>query len=157
MNRYPTLEHQNAAEAVVNFFVPVPEIETVCLTCSCARGKASRDSCLEMLVIGRPEIMSTAQASIQKAWEEFYTTVPVFQQLAAVGKYAHVDLEFSDGHFVPTEHYWVGGPDEFELVIGNYLVYSVPLHENTVVAELHLCHVHATCKDPRPPLVPSFR
>jgi len=129
MNRYPTLEHQNAAEAVVNFFAPVPEIETVCLTCSCARGKASRDSCLDMLVIGRPEIMSTAQASIQKAWEEFYTTAPVFQQLAAVGKYAHVDLEFSDGHFVPTEHYWVGGPDEFELVIGNYLVYSVPLHQ----------------------------
>ena len=129
MNRYPTLEHQHAAEAIVDFFAAVPEIETVCLTCSCARGKASRDSCLDMLVIGRPEIMSTAQAGIQKAWEEFYTTAPVFQKLSAVGKYAHVDLEFSDGHFVPTEHYWVGGPDEFELVIGNYLVYSVPFYQ----------------------------
>ena len=129
MNLHPTPEHQHAAEAVVEFFSAIPEIEAVCLICSCARGKASRDSCLDILALGRPEAMFTAQTDIQKAWDEFYTTAPVFQKLAAVGKYAHVDLEFSNGHFVPTEHSWVGGPDEFELVIGNYLVYSVPLHQ----------------------------
>ena len=74
MNRYPTPEHQHAAETVVDFFATVPEIESVCLTCSCARGKASRDSCLDILVLGRPEIMSTAHTDIQKAWNEFYTT-----------------------------------------------------------------------------------
>ena len=129
MNFYPTPEHQGAAEAIVEFFTTISEIEAVCLICSCARGKASRDSCLDILVLGRPEAMSTAQEEIQKIWDEFYTTAPVFQKLAAVGKYAHVDLEFSDGHFAPTEHYWVGGPDEFELVIGNYLVYSVSLYQ----------------------------
>ena len=129
MNRYPTPEHQHAAETIVEFFTAIREIETVCLTCSCARGKASRDSCLDILVLGRPETMSTAQADIQKAWDEFYTTAPVFQKLAVVGRYAHVDLEFSDGCFAPTEHSWVGGPDEFELIIGNYLVYSVPLYQ----------------------------
>ncbi len=129
MNLYPTPEHRSTAEAIVEFFTAIPEIEAVCLICSCARRKASRDSCLDILVLGRPEAMSTAQEEIQKIWDEFYTTAPIFQKLAAVGKYAHVDLEFSDGHFVPTEHYWVGGPDEFELVIGNYLVYSVPLYQ----------------------------
>ncbi len=129
MNRYPTPEHRHAAEAIVDFFTVIPEIEVVCLICSCARGKASRDSCLDILVLGRPEPMSAAQEAIQKSWDKFYTTAPIFQKLAAVGKYAHVDLEFSDGHFVPTEHSWVGGPDEFELIIGNYLVYSVPLHQ----------------------------
>ena len=129
-NRYPTPEHQRATEIVVDFLAAVPDIESICLICSCARGKASRDSCLDILVLGRPETMSTAQTDIQKIWDEFYTTAPVFQKLAAVGKYAHVDLEFSDGHFAPTEHSWVGGPDEFELVIGNYLVYSVPLYQN---------------------------
>ena len=129
MNLYPTPEHRSTAEAIVEFFTAIPEIEAVCLICSCARRKASRDSCLDILVLGRPEAMSTAQEAIQKIWGEFYTTAPIFQKLAAVGKYAHVDLEFSDGHFVPTEHYWVGGPDEFELVIGNYLVYSVPLYQ----------------------------
>ncbi len=129
MNLYPTPEHQGAAEAIVEFFTTIPEIEAVCLICSCARSKASRDSCLDILALGKPETMSTAQADIQKVWDEFYTTDPIFQKPAAVGKYAHVDLEFSDGHFGPTEHYWVGGPDEFELVIGNYLVYSVPLYQ----------------------------
>ena len=129
MNHYPTPEHQHAAEAIVEFFTTIPKIETVCLTCSCARGKASRDSCLDMLVLGRPEIMSTAQTSLQETWDEFYATAPVFQKLADVGKYAHVDLEFSDGHFAPTPRGWTDGPDEFELVIGNYLVYSVPLHQ----------------------------
>ena len=82
-----------------------------------------------MLVLGRPEVMSASQADIEKVWDEFYTTDPVFQRLAAVGKFAHVDLEFSDGHFGPTPRGWTSGPDEFELVIGNYLVYSVPLHQ----------------------------
>ena len=129
MNHYPTREHQHAAEAIVEFFTGISEIETVCLTCSCARGKASQDSCLDMLVLGRPEIMSTAQTDIEKAWDEFYTTAPVFQKLAAVGKYAHVDLEFSDGDFAPASRGWTSGPDEFELAVGNYLVYSVPLHQ----------------------------
>lgn len=128
--KYPTPEHRNAAEAIVDFFSTFPEVDTICLTCSCARGKASSDSCLDMLVLGLPEIMPTAQPNLEKAWEKFYATAPVFQKLAAVGKYAHVDLEFSDGHFAPMPRGWTGGPDEFELGIGNYLVYSVVLHQN---------------------------
>ena len=98
MNLYPTPEHQGAAEAIVEFFTTIPEIEAVCLICSCARGKASRDSCLDILAL-----LSTAQADIQKVWDEFYTTDPIFQKLAAVGKYAHVDLEFSDGYPCPRQ------------------------------------------------------
>jgi hypothetical protein len=44
-----------------------------------------------------------------------------------VGKYSHVDLEFIDGCFIPQPRGWTSVPDEFELDIGNYLVYSVPL------------------------------
>ena len=79
MNLYPTPEHQGAAEAIVEFFTTIPEIEAVCLICSCARGKASQDSCLDILALGKPEIMSTAQADIQKVWDEFYTTDPIFK------------------------------------------------------------------------------
>ena len=133
MNHYPTPEHQRAAEKVVAFFSPIPEVEAVCLTCSCARGKASRDSCLDILVLHAPD----AETDLQAVWDSFYATDPVFQALAAVGKYAHVDLDFSDGRFAPTAHYWVGGPDEFELVVGNYVAYSVPLYEkNDSFAEL---------------------
>ena len=129
--KYPTIEHQNAAESVIDFFAPLDKIDALCLTCSCARGKATKDSCLDLLVIAKPEVISTSQGGLEKMWTEFYTTAPVFQRLAAVGKYAHVDLEFSDGHFLPRQRGWTGGPDEFELVIGNYLVYSVVLHQKS--------------------------
>lgn len=129
MNRYPTREHQHAAEAIVDFFSGNRAVEAVCLICSCARGRASRDSCLDILVLGRPETMVTAQTTFQEAWETFYETASIFRDLAAVGKYSHVDLELSDGDFTPTPHSWVGGPDEFELVVGNYIAYSVPLYE----------------------------
>ena len=48
MHFYPTPEHQHAAEMVVDFFAAVPEIESICLICSCARGKTSRDSRLDI-------------------------------------------------------------------------------------------------------------
>jgi hypothetical protein len=40
-----------------------------------------------------------------------------------------VDLDFVDGCFVPKTRGWTSGPDEFELEIGNSLVYSVLLWE----------------------------
>jgi hypothetical protein len=40
-----------------------------------------------------------------------------------------VDLNLGDGCFVPKPRDWTSGPDEFELEIGNSLVYSVPLGE----------------------------
>lgn len=40
-----------------------------------------------------------------------------------------MDLDFVDGCFVPTPRDWTSGPDEFELEIGNTLVYSVSLCE----------------------------
>ena len=56
MNLYPTPEHQHAAEAIVEFFATIPEVETVCLICSCARSKASKDSCLDILALGNPKL-----------------------------------------------------------------------------------------------------
>ena len=38
-------------------------------------------------------------------------------------------MDFVDGCFVPTPRDWTSGPDEFELEIGNTLVYSVSLCE----------------------------
>ncbi len=63
----------------------------------------------------------------RQQWEEFYTTAEVFHALLQVGKYSHVDLDFIDGRFVPKPRGWTSGPDEFELEIGNTLVYAVPL------------------------------
>ncbi len=124
---YPTLEHEQAAQAVVDFFSAYADTEAVILIGSCARGKAVRDSCLDFLVLVRPEVFLLAKDALAQQWEEFYTTAEVFHALLQVGKYSHVDLDFIDGRFVPKPRGWTSGPDEFELEIGNTLVYAVPL------------------------------
>ncbi len=47
---YPSAEHGLAAEAVVDFFSG-QDIDAVLLTCSCARGKAARGSCLDISIL----------------------------------------------------------------------------------------------------------
>lgn len=125
--KYPTIEHELAAKTTVHFFAKFPVVEAVILICSCARGEANRDSCLAMAVFVRPEIFATRRERLAEQWREFYEQADVFKKLQQVGKYSHVDLEFFDGDFVPESRGWTSGADGFELEIGNYLVYSVPL------------------------------
>ncbi len=126
---YPSPQHEQAAHTITRFFSEQPGVEAVLLTCSCARGKASRDSCLDIAILVPPDDLSPRQAELRQGWNDFYHTEPVFEALRQVGKYSQVDLDFVDGCFAPGEHGWTSGPDEFELQIGNLLAYSVALWE----------------------------
>lgn len=106
------------------------EIDAVLLVSSCARGKASPDSCLDIAVLVRPEALATERPTLERQWAAFYKTAGVFRELQQVGRYSHVDLDFTDGCFAPGYHGHTSGPDEFELAVGNTLVYSVPLWQD---------------------------
>lgn len=126
---YPSMEHERASKATVDFFSTLHDVEAVVLYGSCARGKATRDSCLDILVIISPERLSSEKDKIEQRWTDFYESENVFAKLRRVGRYSHVDLNLIDGQFMPGPRDWTSGPDEFELEIGNTLVYSVPLFE----------------------------
>ncbi len=127
--RYPTPEHERAAAAAVAFFAGRAESEAALLCASCARGKASPDSDVDLAVLVRPEVAADDRQALERAWRAFAAREPVFAALAAVGKYAQVGLELFDGRFAPQGRGWTSGPDAFELEIGNSLAYSVPLWE----------------------------
>jgi len=129
--KYPTIEHERASEAIVAFFSTFSEVEAVMLVGSCARGKASRDSCLDITILVSPTVSLTRKNALAQQWSSFYEIEDVFKKVQEVGKYSHVDLGFSDGGFTPKPRDWTSGPDEFELEIGNTLVYSVPLWERS--------------------------
>lgn len=57
-------------------------------------------------------------------------------EMGAVGRYAHVDLDLTDGRFAPEPRGWTSGPDSFELEIGNLLVYGEPLWEGADYLQL---------------------
>ena len=132
---YPTREHEQAANAIVEFFAGHAEVEAVLLVNSCARGKATRDSCLDILILV-PEA-APGIAALEQAWQRRYQTDPTFEALRQAGKFSVVHLDISDGRFEPEPHPDDEYPDSFELVIGNYLVYAVPLWQrNDRVARL---------------------
>jgi hypothetical protein len=130
---YPTAAHERTAEAIVAFFADLPETELVLLVNSCARGKASKDSCLDINALVRPEALAVRGGELNSAWDAFYANEPVFKDLTAAGKFAEVHLDIIDGVFVPPERglNWSGEPDSFEIEVGNALAYSVPLWQRS--------------------------
>jgi hypothetical protein len=128
---YPTIQHRRAAEAIVVFFSSLPESEAVLLVNSCARGKASKDSCLDINVLVRPEALVAKGNELNAAWETFYSRENVFKALIAIGKFSEVHLDIVDGVFVPPPREWTSGPDSFEVGVGNMLAYSVPLWQRS--------------------------
>ena len=85
----------------------------------------------------RPDGYRQHKEALEIDWTTFYDREEVFRNLRQVGAFSHVDLDISDGRFRPGYHGWTSGPDEFELEIGNMLVYSAPLWQGgSYLAEL---------------------
>ena len=128
---YPTPEHQKAADAITQHFAANYKIDAVLLVNSCARGKATRDSCLDIIMLAKPDPSRSQLRELESGWEEFEKLNQAVQALYKAGKYSVVHLDFIHGVFVPHEQDEAAGPDDFELQIGNFLAYSVPLWQGS--------------------------
>lgn len=123
MPEYPTDAHARAADEITRFFAARPEIDAVLLVNSCARGLATPDSCLDLLVLGDP--------ALEPAWEAFAAESDAVAELARTGRWAEVHLDVDRCDFEP-EPFSGGTFDAFdwlELRVGNAVAYSQPLFE----------------------------
>lgn len=125
---YPTPLHEKAAEAAYNFFHPLPEVDTVLVVNSLARGQGIPESDLDMNVLVRQDVPAEEIARLEAAWREERTKNEALRRFAASGEHAHVHLDVVNGQFVPETWDDGGGPDGFELGIGNMLAYGAPMH-----------------------------
>jgi predicted nucleotidyltransferase len=123
---YPSREHEQAAAAIVAFFAARDEPDTILLVNSCARGRATRDSCLDVVVLV-PE--RTEPSALETAWQRRYATDPVYEALRRTGAFSVVRLDVHDGRLDPVPHPEDEYPDDVEITIGNDLAYSVSLWE----------------------------
>jgi predicted nucleotidyltransferase len=126
---YPSEEHQRAAETITQFFSSNFDISSVLLVNSCARGKATRDSCLDINILAEPGFLRGQIQDLESGWTELEQADASIKILRTVGEYSVVHLDFVDGVFSPQVRDEASGPDGFELGIGNMLAYSVPLWE----------------------------
>lgn len=113
----------------MTYFSACDEADSVLLVNSCARGRATRDSCLDVTILVQPTLTDAAITALRNEWDAYYQREAVFDQLRTVGAYSNLDLDITTGNFTPRERDWTSGPDEFELEVGNALVYCVPLWE----------------------------
>jgi hypothetical protein len=125
-SRYPTQAHQHAADAIVSFFAARDETDAILLVNSCARGKATSDSCLDIKVL-IPEGCDASE--LDETWQRHYASDPVFAALRRAGAFSFVHLDIEDGRLDLAQHPADEYPDFSEVVIGNLLVYSAPLWE----------------------------
>ncbi|MFY9579018.1 MAG: hypothetical protein WAQ33_06815 [Gaiellaceae bacterium] len=119
---YPTPAHERAAQEITSFFASRDETNAVLLVCSCARGKATVDSCLDMQVIAPADAVTRLDAEFRR----FETQSDAIADLLRAGRFSDLHLDVIDGIFVPgliDEE----GIDYLEVGVGNLFVYSVPL------------------------------
>src|ERR1044072_796950 len=128
---YPTQEHERAAQTIVDFFVSNYKIDAVLLVNSCARGKATRDSCLDIVMLAKPDPSRSQLTDLESGWEKLEKSNQAIQSLYKVGKYSVVHPDFIHGVFDPREQDEAAGPDDFGIEIGNFLAYSVPLWQGS--------------------------
>jgi len=128
---YPTQEHKAAAETISTYYAANHRTDAVLLVNSCARGKATRDSCLDIVILAQPDPLRPPLSAWEADWARFEQTNPAIAALKRVGQYSVVHPDFIDGVFSPPERDEAAGPDDFELWIGNFLAYSVPLWQGS--------------------------
>lgn len=117
---YPTIEHEQAAKRIVEIFSKDASIKTILLIRSCARGKATKDSCLDITLITK-NIKN--QDKIERKFNKLLKKEKAFLQLKKVGKFSHIDLLVRDGKPKIKKRDWTDGPDKYELEIGNTFIY----------------------------------
>jgi hypothetical protein len=126
---YPTPQHAEAADALVSYYSSQPGIDAVLLVNSCARGKGTPDSCLDIAILV-PDGAGAADLKVyEHRWQEFRHIHPAFAALREAGRYSVVHLDFWSGYFDCSDWDDGGGPDGFELEIGNRMAYGASLFE----------------------------
>jgi len=126
---FPTALHQQVAQLANEFFKAHSQVDTVLVVNSCARGQAVRESDVDLAVLVTPGATVQDLQNLETKWRAFVAAEAVVLEFQQSGRFTQLHLDLFDGHFVPTVWDDGGGPDTFEVEIGNRVAYAVPLGE----------------------------
>ena len=125
---YPTEMHRDAAHKTVAYFRKSKGVDAILLVNSCAREKATKDSCLDIAVLVDSEAHQDKGRDLENKWQVYCRNESFFQEFRRSGKFTEVHAYVFDGAYSEDCVEWEGGPDPFEIEIGNTLAYSFPLY-----------------------------
>jgi hypothetical protein len=124
---FPTHLHARVAALFAGFFEHREPVDTILVVNSCARGRATPESDLDLaalVVSGTPQ---SAMPDLEAAWSRFAARNGTVAEFLEMGPFSHVHIDVFDGSFVPPVWDEGGGPDSFEIEIGNRIAHSMPL------------------------------
>jgi predicted nucleotidyltransferase len=123
---FPTTLHQETAEITRDYFQNIPEVDTILVTNSCARGQAIPESDLDMAILVQPDTESNKISEIENSWNKFSKTQPTINNYRDSSPYAHLHVDVITGKYAPAPFELGGEIDSFEIEIGNHICYSAP-------------------------------
>ena len=126
---FPTARHQFIADLAASFFKGQAEVDTVLVVNSCARGQAAPESDLDLAVLVTPAVAAERCRQLEMAWLSFCEANTEVVEFRRASPFAQVHLDVIDGQFVTTSWDDGGGPDSFEVEIGNRVAFAVPFGE----------------------------
>ena len=124
---FPTTLHQDAAESVRDYFLKIPDVDTVLVVNSCARGQAVPESDLDFAILVKPETTPVNIKNIETGWQTYAETHTAFIRYKKSNQFAHLHLDIIDGNYTPTILEPGVASDFFEIEIGNQICYSAPM------------------------------
>lgn len=126
--RFPTLLHQQVTGLVREFFAAQACVDTTLLVNSCARGQAVLDSDVDVAVLVTSNTSPEELKELETLWADFAAVQPLIAQFRQSGRFAQIHLDVFDGRITPSTWDDGGGPDSFEVEVGNRFAHSLPLH-----------------------------
>jgi hypothetical protein len=120
------MEHAEAARMVAEYTDSLPGVDTVLVVNSCARGKAVAESDLDMAILMTSPVDA---ATLESAWQAHAASNATLQAFCNRSLCSAVHVDFFDGTFEPAIWDDGGGPDDFEIEIGNRVAHALPLHD----------------------------
>jgi predicted nucleotidyltransferase len=127
--RFPTALHREVADLAGDFFSSQAYVDTILVVNSCARGRAVAGSDLDLAVLITPTAPCQEVQSLTMKWQQFMATQPTVHRFRSTGRFTQVHVDVFDGRMLPSVWDDGGGPDSFEIEIGNRVAYAAPLDE----------------------------
>lgn len=124
---FPTSLHQHAAEAIRDYFLNIPQVDTVLIVNSCARGHAVPESDLDVAILATAGAGAEEIGRMEADWLRFaarHETILEFKQSMV---YRHVHLDVISGLYEPAPIEIAEPLSYFEVEIGNQVCYSAPM------------------------------
>lgn len=124
---FPTSLHQDSAELIRDYFFRIPNVDTVLVVNSCARGQAVPESDLDFAILVEPDTSATEIENLMRAWQSYANTQSTLWKYKQSNQFAQLHLDIIDGSYTPAILDFGVAADFFEIEIGNHICYSAPM------------------------------